>query len=120
MGSETLPLIFVAFVVVAGTFSRLARTWMRLKAQQQLLGASNKELEQEVAGLRKDRETLLQRLENLEAIVVSQTWEALTDHSLPPPDRERKVASTVRRELGTAPEPSYQQRAGELARRLQG
>ena len=106
--------------ILAGTLSRVVKTWLRIKAQQQMLGASNRELEQEVAALQKDRETMLQRLENLEAIVVSQTWNALTDHSLPPPDRELKVASTVRRELGTAAEPSYQQRAGELARRLQG
>ncbi len=106
-------------IPVVAILAGIAKTWMRLKAQQQVLGASNKELEQELADLRKDRSTILQRLENLEAIVVSQTWEALTDHSLPPPDRELKVASTVRRELGTAPEPSYQQRAGELARRLQ-
>lgn len=105
--------------ILAGTFSKLAKTWMRIKAQQQLLGASNRELEQDVTALQKDRASLLQRLENLEAIVVSQTWDALHDHSLPPQERERKVASTVRRELGTA-EPSYQQRAGELARRLQG
>jgi hypothetical protein len=105
--------------ILAGSFSKVVKVWMRLKAQQQMLGASNRELEQEVADLRKDRSAVLQRLENLEAIVVSQTWEALNDHSLTPPDRELKVASTVRRELGTAPEPSYQQRAGELARRLQ-
>jgi hypothetical protein len=102
--------------ILAGTF----KTWLRVTAQQRVLGASNHGLEQELTALRKDRETLLERIENLEAIVVSQTWDALHDHSLPPPEKERKVASTVRRELGTAPAPSYQQRAGELARRLQG
>jgi hypothetical protein len=101
--------------ILAGTF----KTWLRIKAQQRVLGASNRELEEEVAALRKDRAAILGRLENLEAIVVSQTWDALHDHSLPPSEKERKVASGVRREIGT-PEPSYQQRAGELARRLQG
>lgn len=105
--------------ILAGTLSRVVRTWLRIKSQQQMLGASNQELEQEVTALQKDRAAILQRLENLEAIVVSQTWDALHDHSLPPPEKERKVASAVRRELGTT-EPSYQQRAGELARRLQG
>jgi hypothetical protein len=111
--------IIAVVAILAGTLSKVVKTWLRLKAQQQLLGASNRELEEEVAALQKDRGSLLQRLENLEAIVVSQTWEALTDHSLPPPDRERKVASTVRRELAPAA-PSDQQRAAELARRLQG
>lgn len=113
-------LIIPLVAILAGSFSRVAKTWMRLKAQQQVLGASNRELEQEVTALQKDRDTLRQRLENLEAIVVSQTWDALNDHSLPPQEKERRVASTVRRELGTAPAPSYQQRAEELARRLQG
>jgi len=105
--------------IVAGSLSKVAKTWMRLKAQQQLLGASNRELEQEMTDLRKDRQTILARLENLEAIVVSQTWEAVNAHSLPPADQERRVASAVRREVAPAV-PSYQQRAEELARRLQG
>ncbi|HEY4572635.1 MAG TPA: hypothetical protein VIJ26_01685 [Thermoanaerobaculia bacterium] len=106
--------------ILAGTFGKIVKTWIRLKAQQQLLGASNRELEQEMTALQKDRAAILARLENLEAIVVSQTWEAVNAHSLPPPEKELRVASTVRRELGTAPAPSYQQRAEELARRLQG
>jgi cell division protein FtsB len=118
-GNELWVLIPVV-AILAGTFRRVAKTWLTIKAQQRTLGASNRELEQEMAALQKDRDTLRQRLENLEAIVVSQTWDALNDHSLPPPEKERKVASTVRRELGSAPAPSYQQRAEELARRLQG
>jgi hypothetical protein len=94
--------------IVAGSLSKVAKTWMRLKAQQQLLGASNRELEQEMTDLRKDRQTILARLENLEAIVVSQTWEAVNAHSLPPADQERRVASAVRREVAPAA-PSYQQ-----------
>ena len=120
MGPEGIWLVIPIVAILAGTFSRVVKTWLRLKAQQQLLGASNRELEQEMTALQKDRATILARLENLEAIVVSQTWDALNDHSLPPPQKELKVASTVRRELGTAPAPSYQQRAEELARRLQG
>lgn len=118
MNGEIWILIPVV-AILAGSLSKVAKTWMRLKAQQQLLGASNHELEQDVAVLRKDRDSLLRRLENLEAIVVSQTWEAVNAHSLPPADQERKVASAVRRELAPAG-PSDQQRAAELARRLQG
>jgi hypothetical protein len=120
MDPQNWAFVIGIVAILAGTFRKVVKTWMVLKAQQQTLGASNHELEQEVAALRKDRGTLLQRLENLEAIVVSQTWEAVNAHTLPPADRERRVASTVRRELGTATEPSYQQRAEELARRLQG
>ena len=51
--------------------------------------------------------------------MVSQTWNAIHDTSLPPPERELRVASTVRRELGPSG-PSYQQRAEQLASRLKG
>jgi hypothetical protein len=119
MNPKDWAFIISIVAIVVGTFGRVAKTWMRLKAQQQLLGASNRELEQDVAALRKDRDSLLRRLENLEAIVVSQTWEAVNAHSLPPADQERRVASAVRREVAPAA-PSYQQRAEELARRLQG
>ena len=88
-------------------------------SQQQVLGASNRELERDVAEMRRERTDLLQRLENLEAIVVSQTWDAVHDNSLPPAEKEHRVASTVRREIAPAG-PNYQQRAEQLARRLQG
>ncbi len=113
-GSEFWVIIPVV-AILAGTF----KTWLRMKAQQQVLRASNRELDQEVAGLRQDRDALSQRLENLEAIVVSQTWNVLQDNSLPPAEKEHRVAATVRRELGPTG-PSNQQRAEQLARRLQG
>ena len=103
--------------ILAGSF----KTWVRVKAQQRVLGASNRELETDVAALRKEREAILERLENLEAIVVSQTWNVLNDTSLPPPEREQRVATTARRELGPTPAaPVNQQRAEQLARRLRG
>jgi hypothetical protein len=97
------------------------REWLRFKATQRQLGASTVELEREMAGMRKTNETLLERIQNLEAIVVSQTWDALHDQGLAPAERELKVASVSRREL-KAPDVSSanQQRAGQLAQRLQG
>ncbi|HEX3552550.1 MAG TPA: hypothetical protein VIA62_04920 [Thermoanaerobaculia bacterium] len=97
------------------------REWLRFKATQRQLGASTEGLEREVAEMRRTNETLLDRIQNLEAIVVSQTWNALNDHGLAPAERELKVASVARREL-KAPDASSanQQRAEQLARRLQG
>lgn len=106
-------------IPIVAILSGVLKTWVKVKAQQQVLGASNKELEQDVAELRKDRVALQNRLENLEAIVVSQTWNVVHDHSLPPEEREMRVASTVRRELGPSV-PSNQQRAEQLASRLRG
>lgn len=115
-----MPEFWVLIPIVA-ILSGVLKTWVKVKTQQRVLGASNKELEQDVAVLRKDRDLLLNRLENLEAIVVSQTWNAVHDPSLPPAEREQRVASTVRREVAPVPAaPSNQQRAEQLARRLQG
>jgi hypothetical protein len=77
-------------------------------------------LEREVTELRRTNETLGERLQNLEAIVVSQTWDALHDRTLAPAERELKVASAVRCEL-REPDASAanQQRAEQLARQLQ-
>jgi hypothetical protein len=116
-----LPEEFWVLIPVVAILSGTFKTWLKVKAQQRVLGASNRELESEVTALRKDRDTLHQRLENIEAIVVSQTWNAVHDHSLPPAEREQLVASTVRREVAPmASGPSNQQRAEQLASRLRG
>jgi hypothetical protein len=108
-------------IPIVAILSGVLKTWVKVQSQQRVLGASNHELEREVATLRKDREALLERLENLEAIVVSQTWNVLHDNSLPPAEKELRVASAVRRELApVASAPSNQQRAEQLAQRLQG
>jgi hypothetical protein len=97
------------------------REWLRFKATQRQLGASTAELEREVTALQKTNESLLERIQNLEAIVVSQTWDALNDRGLAPAERELKVASVAHRELKSPdPNAANQQRAQQLAQRLQG
>ena len=96
------------------------RRWATFQAQQRQLGASTSELEKEVAALAKARAELTERVQNLETIVVSQTWGVLQDKGLSPAERELKVATAAHREL--APEDSSaanQRRAEQLARRLQ-
>src|SRR4051812_15630603 len=117
---QTVTWIWVLIPVVAIVMKGF-REWLRFKATQRQLGASTVELESEVTALQKTNESLLERIQNLEAIVVSQTWDALNDHGLAPAERELKVASVAHREL-RPPEPSVanQQRAEQLARRLQG
>ena len=108
-------------IPVTAIVTKTFREWLRFKATQRQLGVSTEGLEREVAEMRRTNATLLERIQNLEAIVVSQTWDALNDHGLAPAERELKVASVARREL-RPPEPSAanQQRAEQLARRLQG
>jgi hypothetical protein len=108
-------------IPIAAIVTRAFRSWLSFQATQRQLGTSTHDLEREVASLRQTHETVLERLQNLEAIVVSQTWDALHDHGLTLPERELKVAAAARREL-KAPDASAanQQRAEQLAQRLQG
>lgn len=91
----------------------------RIKASQLRLGASTSDLEREVAELRRRNALLNDRLENLEAIVVSQTWDAVHAPHATATERELRIASVAHREL-TPPDPSEvnQQRVQQLAQRL--
>jgi len=102
--------------IVAANFRR----WATYQAKQRQLGASTTELEKEVAALTQANTQLGERVQNLETIVVSQTWGALHDRGLTPAEREVKVAAAAHREM--APDDAAaanQQRAEQLARRLQ-
>ena len=115
------PELWWVLIPVSAILMKGFREWLRFAATQRRIGASTTELEREVADLRRTNDVLAERLQNVEAIVVSQTWDALHDRGLAPAERELKVASAVRRELR---EPdagaANQQRAEQLARRLQG
>jgi hypothetical protein len=106
---------FWVLIPVVAILSGVLKTWVKQRA----LGASNVELEKEIEGMRRERAGLLERLQNLEAIVVSQTWEVLHDRTLPPVDKERRIEAAAHREFGPAG-PTDQQRAGQLAQRLRG
>lgn len=108
-------------IPLAAILMRGFRDMMKFKVAQRQLGTSTGELEREVSALKREREAILDRLQNLEAIVVSQTWDVLQDKALLPAERELKVAATVRRELAPPDtEAANRQRAEQLARRLQG
>jgi len=108
-------------IPVTAILAKTFRQWLVLQATQRRLGVSTEGLEREVAEMRQRNEALVERVQNLEAIVVSQTWDAVNDRTLPPAERELRVASTARREL-RAPDAAAanQQRAEHLAQRLQG
>jgi hypothetical protein len=109
------------WIALAGILAGSLKQWLQFRSTQRDLGASARELTQEVAELKRMNEALVERVENLEAIVVSQTWDALHDKGLAPADRERRVASAAHREM-SSPEPGAvnRQRAEDLARRLRG
>jgi hypothetical protein len=101
--------------IVAGT----VKEWIRVRARQRQLGSSNDHLEKQVTELRSRERDLIDRLENLEAIVVSQTWDVVHDKSLPPAVKELKLSSVAPHEMAPA-SVQNSQRAEVLARRLKG
>jgi hypothetical protein len=114
-----MELLFL--IPIAGIAAGVISEWLKLRAKQQQLRSSSHELEQTVADLKKTLEVQQLRLQNLETIVVSQTWDVLHDREMPPAARERLVEATVRHEVRNPDaDDRNRHRAEQLARRLQG
>ncbi len=112
--------VWVLIPIVAIS-ARVFRDYIKLHAQQRALGSSNHELEKVVEDLRQTNKNLAQRVENLETIVVSQTWNALNAPGASEAERQQRLATVVRQEVhAPATEEMNRQRAEQLARRLGG
>lgn len=112
-----------AFILIpiAGIIAGMFKDYLKIKAKQQTLGKSTSDLERVVEDLRQTNRTLAQRVENLETIVVSQTWNTLNAPAASDEDRERRLAAVIRQEAhAPATEEMNRQRAEQLARRLGG
>ena len=106
-------------IPVVAILAANVRRFMTFQARQRQLGASTHELETQVAALAKARSELTERVQNLETIVVSQTWGVLQDRGLSPAERELKVATVAHREMGPPDAAAAnQQRAEQLANRM--
>jgi hypothetical protein len=101
------------FGILAGAF----KEWLKFREKQNQLGHSTDNLEKLFSEFRQREEALVERIENLEAIVVSQTWDVVQDKTLSPVEKEYRVASTARREMPPQPVPDSH-KAEVLARRL--
>ena len=114
MGEEPtiLAMVLVFSIPILAILSGLAKDWLKLRAQQRALGTSNRELEQKVERLEKVNADYAQRLENLEAVVVSQTSNVLQQPG-PVPTAPHEVHAPAIEEMNT-------QRLAHLARRLGG
>jgi hypothetical protein len=106
-------MIFPIFGMLMGMFKQ----WLRFKERQNQLGTSTNNLEKLVAELRQRDQALAERVENLEAIVVSQTWDVVQDKTLSPVEKEYRLASVAHREMAPPPV-ADSQKAEVLARRL--
>jgi hypothetical protein len=106
-------MIFPIFGMLAGMFKQ----WLRFRERQNQLGNSTQNLEKLVAEMRERDQAMAERIENLEAIVVSQTWDVVQDKTLSPVEKEYRLASVAHRELAPPPVPDSH-KAEVLARRL--
>ena len=89
------------------------KEWLKFKEKQSQLGTSTDALEKTVVAQQEALEAARRRIENLEAIVTSQTWDALHDPALPTPEAPRLALDPP------APaEPSDAERVAQMARRL--
>jgi hypothetical protein len=114
-------MVFVFSISTLGILAGLGRQWLKARAQHQALQASNRELEQKVEQLERVNAENAQRLENLETIVVSQTWSALQDPGLSEADRQRRIVAARPHDVhAPVAEDMNRQRAAALAHRLAG
>src|SRR6185436_13672410 len=112
-GIEPMEIAWIwVLIPIAGIFARVFRDYMKVQAQQRALGTSNRELEKVVEDLRQTNRILAQRVENLETIVVSQTWNALNAPGASEAERQQRLAAAVRQEVhAPATEEMNRQRA---------
>lgn len=113
-----IPLAAILMGTLMGGFSE----WLKFKAEQQKLGTSTRDLEDQVVQLerdlqaaRADRDALARRLENIETIVTSQTWDALHDPGVAQPMAASQARITLP-DLGEGP--SDADRVAQMARRV--
>lgn len=118
-----LPMSWV-LVPLAAIGLAVFQTWVRFQARQRTLGTTTKEMEHTIALLKaeleaeqRDRNTLLRRIEHLEAIVTSQVWDVVHDPAHQGPERAQAVAE-AQPFLKLPEEVSDAERAAQLAQRL--
>lgn len=74
-------------LIFAGMGYGAFEEWLEFKKEQRKLGASTEAVGEDLEALREEwqeeRARLTRRVEHLEAIVTSQTWDALHDDALP-------------------------------------
>ena len=86
------------------------KMWIDFKSKQEKLGTSTHDLEEAVQQLEADRAALRRRVENLEAIVTSEEWDAL-------PESEKCSGSFLSLSDSEAPSSEQVRRRGERSQR---
>jgi len=95
--------------------------WLKVREKHRQLGSSNAELERRMAELTADQKELADmvrhRIQNLEAIVTSQTWDVLQSTGEASQDR-RSILDSALDGADTYDEPSDADKVARIAQRL--
>jgi ferritin-like metal-binding protein YciE len=109
-------------IPVVAILAKVAREWIRVSASQKALGTSSRETEKTVAELTRafeaQKREMQERIENLETIVSSQTWNVIHDRTIPDGVREQHAVATARHEMRPDQEAVNRQRVEQMAQRL--
>jgi hypothetical protein len=120
MDPTTLAIVLTFSIPIIAIIGGLYMEWLKMRAKQKTLGAANRELEQTVEELKRSNADQARRLENLETIVVSQTWSVLHTAGAAGAERPQRTAVAPHETQAPAAEELNRQRAELLARRLGG
>lgn len=112
--------IWLQIIVVASTLAGLGFAgfgiWFAAKRQENEIGLAASELEKRVSSQQKALEAAQQRIQNLEAIVTSETWDVAHDGGLL---ETKDTRSQARLDLDALDaEPSDAERTAQITRRL--
>ncbi len=120
MQPTTLAIVLVFSIPIIAILGGLYMDLLKFREKQKTQGAANQELAQKVVRLERTNAEMARRLENLETIVVSQTWSAVNAPGAAEAERPRPAAAVRHEVHAPAAEEMNRQRAEQLARRLGG
>jgi len=110
-------MVFVFSITFLGIAAGFIKGRLKLRGQR---NAADRELDRKIERLEQANAEMARRLENLETIVVSRTWSAVSAPAATDAERPR-LAAVARHEVqAPAVEELNRQRAEQLARRLGG
>jgi outer membrane murein-binding lipoprotein Lpp len=112
-----LQIIIVASTLGGLLFAAFAM-WLNFKEKQSQISTATSELGHTVAAQQQSLEAAERRIQNLEAIVTSQVWDAVHDAELPEAEKQRALSQAQLDLDVLEAEPSDAKRAAQIARRL--
>lgn len=122
-----IAVIMIFTIPVLGIALTGYKEWLKFKSKHRELGSSTREVEarlndlqDQLDRLEQERDTLLQRLQNLETIVTSEAWIAQHDDTAEVPPLEASETGELELPSDRDDAQSEAEHTAEIARRLRG